>query len=129
MKKVAWAPPGISAALELTAVFVRPGPITESQWLDALADRVTDMAMKEDASLTSWACRALGADVGGTDDPRYAGEYFVSGNWNLQTHLSIALHDGNPFPCVAQEDKDARYAIENSDFELWIELARSMTSP
>lgn len=97
--------------------------------MDALTDRVTDMAMKEDASLMNWACRALGTDVGYTDNPRHAGEYFVSGNWNLKTHLSVAMYDGNPFPCVAQEDEDARYAIENSDFELWIELARSMTSP
>ncbi len=79
MKKVAWVPPGISAAIELTAVLVQPGPITESQWLDALADRITDMAMKEEASLTSWACRSLGADVGDTDNPRHAGEYFVLG--------------------------------------------------
>lgn len=128
MKFVAWAPPGISAPTELIAVLVQPGTITWGQWLDALADRVTDMAMQEDPDLTEWACRVFGTDVGYTDNPSEAGQFLVHGNWNLQTHFSLAMHNGDPFPCVAAEDEDARYAIENSDLELWVDLARSMTS-
>jgi hypothetical protein len=129
MKKVAWAPFGISAELELIAVMVQPGNITETQWIDALADRVTEMAIQEKPVLTSWACHALGTDVGDTDNPRHAGRYLVSGNFNLREHFSVAMYDGNPFPCVAEEKENARHAIENSDLELWVELARAMTNP
>lgn len=127
MALVAWAPPGIAAELELVAVLVQPGPITWGQWLDALADRVTDMAMQEDPDITEWACRVFGVDVGHTDNPREAGQFLVDGNWNLKTHLSLAMNDGDPFPCVAAEDEDARAAIKNCDFEYWVELAHSMT--
>ena len=129
MTLIAWAPPGVSAAYELTAVLVPHGMITKQQWIEALADRVTSMARDEDPELTAWASRYLGADVGYTDNPLEAGEFFVSGNWNLQEHLSVAMYDGDPFPCVAAENENARYAIENSDFELWVELAHSFTSP
>lgn len=125
--KVAWAPPGISAELELVAVWVKPGPITRGQWLDALSDRVTDMAMQKDPDLTEGACRVFGTDVGCAYNPSEAGQFLVEGNWNLKTHLSLAMHDGDPFPCVAAEDEDARAAIENCDFEYWVELAHSMT--
>lgn len=129
MTLVAWLPPDVSADPELIAVLVPPGVITHSQWIDALADRVTNLAVAEVPELTAWASRYLGSDVGYTDDPQEAGECFVLGNWTLQEHLSVAMYNGDPFPCVAAEDEGARDAIENSDFQLWIELAHAMTSP
>lgn len=128
MEKVAWAPQGVSADWELIAVLVPHGPITKSQWLDALADRVTDMAMNEQPNLTKWASRVLGHYVGHTDDPEEAGQFFVTGNWNLQEHLSLAMSEGDPFPCLASENVDARAAIENTDFVYWVELARAFVS-
>lgn len=129
MKKVAWAPPGVSADWALIAVFVRPGPITRRQWFEALAERVTDMAVNEQPSLTKWASRALGNDVGYTEDPEEAGQFFVDGNWNLREHLSLVMFEGDPFPCVASENFDARNAIEECDFEYWVELARAFVGP
>ena len=128
MEKVAWAPQGVSVDWELIAVLVPPGPITKSQWLDALADRVTDMAMNEQPNLTKWASRVLGHYVGNTDDPEEAGQFFVTGNWNLQEHLSLAMYEGDPFPCLASENVDARTAIENTDFVNWVELVRAFVS-
>ena len=123
MEKVAWAPPGVSADEALIAVLVRPGLITQRQWFDAIADRVTDMAINEQPYLTKWASRVFGNDAGYTDDPAEAGQFFVDGNWNLKQHLSLAMFDGDLFPCVASENVDARKAIEECDFEYWVELA------
>ena len=128
MKKVSWAPPGVSAEWELIAVSVHPGKITKRQWLDALADRVTDMAMKEQPYLTEWASRVLGHDVGHTGNPEEAGQFFVDGNLNLKEHLALAMLDGDPFPLVASEDVDAQAAIDGCDFEYWVELARAFVS-
>ncbi len=128
MKEVAWAPPGVSADWALIAVLVPLGPITRMQWFEALADRVTDMAINEQPYLTKWACGVLGTDVGYTDDPEEAGQFFVDGNWNLKEHLSLAMVEGDPFPSVAIEILDARHAIEECDFEYWVELAHAFVS-
>ncbi len=128
MKKVAWAPHGVSADCALIAVLVNPGLITRRQWIDALANRVTDMAINEKPHLTKWACRVLGDDVGYTEDPVEAGQFLVEGNWNLQEHLSLAMFEGDPFPSFASESEDARKAIEECDFEYWVELARAFVS-
>lgn len=128
MYQIAWSPEGICAPIELIAVLVNAGPITERQWWEALSDRVTKMAMHEDPALTLWACRALGTDVGCTDNPREAGQYLVEGNLNLRTHLTLAAYDGDPFPAIAAEQQEAREAIEACDLEMWVDLARSMTS-
>jgi hypothetical protein len=37
MTRVAWAPDGMLAPLDLIAVMIKPGVITERDWLEAMA--------------------------------------------------------------------------------------------
>ncbi len=106
-----------------------PGQLTEGAWWAALADRVTKMAVDEDnPKLMLWACRALGDYVGTTDDPREAGEFLVQGNWNLRTHLTLAMRE-YPFPAQVQVgDPHAQDAIEECDLALWVELAAAQVA-
>lgn len=126
MALVAWAPKGMHAPVELTAVMIKPGKITQSDWIDALADRVTDMAMAEPdpEKAVAWACRHLEIPAW-PSDPRQAGQFLVSGNWLL---LDNVMHQqsgaSDPFPAkVTGSDDEADYAIDNCDFEFWVELA------
>ena len=112
--------------MELTAVLVKAGEITEQAWLNALSDRVTQMAIESDnpAQETEQACRYLGLPA--TDNPQEAGQFLVEGNWNLQTFLTLAME--NPFPMIAKESQEARQAIEETELESWAELAVSQVS-
>ncbi len=126
MALVAWSPQGYLAPMELLAAKVPAGQITKRQWWEALADRVTQMAIEAGPEMTAWACRVL--DLPETDDPTEAGEFLVMGNLNLRTHLNCAILDGEPFPATATEQQEARAAIEETDLETWTDLAASMVS-
>lgn len=126
MALVAWSPKGYLAPMELLAAKVPEGKITERQWIEYLADRVTAMAVKAGPEMTQWACQAL--DLPTTDDPMEAGQYLVMGNLNLRTHLSCAILEGEPFPATAKQEPEAQQAIEETDLETWTELAASMAS-
>lgn len=129
MALVAWTPKGMQAPVELTAVMIKPGEVTHSDWTDALADRVTGMAQaaKNPQKATLIACQSF--DLPTTDDPTMAGEYLVKGNLNLIEHFACSVYDDEPFPTsLTEEDEEARSAIEGCDFEFWIELAHQLTS-
>lgn len=118
----------MQAPVELTAVMIKPGVVTQSNWIDALADRVTRMAQaaKNPQKATLIACRSL--DLPTTDDPTMAGEYLVKGNLNLIEHFACSVYDEEPFPStLTKDDEEARSAIEDCDFDLWVELAREFT--
>ena len=124
MALVAWAPKGMQVPVELTAVMIKPGKVTHSDWIDALADRVTGMAQAAEnpQKATLIACRSL--DLPTTNDPTMAGDYLVKGNLNLIESLACSVFDEEPFPTsIFNADEEAEYAIENCDFELWVELA------
>ena len=125
MALVAWAPKKIWAPIELVAAKVPTGSVTEREWVERLADRVTEMASKEPPEATVEACRALG--VPETDDPTEAGQYLVMGNLNLRTHLSLAM-DSNPFPAKVTPSEEAAQAIRETDLATWVDLAASMVS-
>lgn len=127
-QRVAWSPPGISAPTALLAVMIPPGPVTERQWLEALADRVTQMVMLEPGPAEAAESAAKYLDLPTPESPEATGEYLVMGNWNLKEYLRCSVLDGNPFPAMANSDEDAASAIENSDFWLWVELAKSTVS-
>ena len=127
MSLIAWAPKGMQVPVELTAVMIKPGKVTHSDWIDALADRVTGMAQAAEnpQKATLIACRSL--DLPTTDDPTMAGEYLVKGNLNLIEHLSLSVIDKEPFPIsIFKANEEAEYAIDNCDFEFWLELAYEM---
>jgi hypothetical protein len=122
---VAWTPPGIAAPIALVAAKVPTGSVTEREWVERLADRVTELASKEPPELTAQACRALGLPE--TDDPSEAGQYLVMGNLNLRTHLTLAM-DSNPFPAKVSASEAAARAIAETDFSTWVELAAAAVS-
>lgn len=122
MALVAWAPTKISAPIELIAVRVPAGKVTEREWWEALADRVTRLARMEPPEETTRACRILGLPE--TDEPMEAGQYLVLGNLNLRTHLTLAA-EPKAFPLEAQPNPEAKEALEVTDLQTWVELARS----
>ena len=125
VNKVAWAPQS-SAPMELTAVLVKAGQMTDWQWIKALSDRVTELALAESnpAQATLQACRYLGLPA--TDNPQEAGQFLVEGNWKLQDFLDVAME--SQFPMQATENQAARQAIEETTLESWVELAVSQVS-
>lgn len=125
MTLVAWAPKGMLAPIELLAVKVPTGSVTEMAWLDSLADRVSEMAVAAGPEAVAAAARAL--DLPEPETPEEAGEFFVTGNWNLQTHLSLAMN-GDPFPAMASNNPEAARAIRETDLATWVDLAASMVS-
>ena len=127
---VAWAPEGMLASPELIAVMIKPGVVTENDWLEALADRVSRMALAEvdPEEAAEWSRRVL--DLPEAGNPRYLGQALVTDNWNLLEHFNLAVIDGSPFPTTVVEPSEiAEAALEDSDFALWVELARAMVSP
>lgn len=127
---VAWAPSGLSAPVELTAVRLPPGTATESQWWQALSERVSAMAKQAGEEQVRWACRVLGSDVGMAETTSEAGQVLVEGNLNLRTHLNLAVLDRSPFPAsVSEPDPYLEEVLVEVDLEAWVELARSMTHP
>lgn len=94
---VTWFPEGSNACL-LTAAQVKPGRITESDWLDALADRVQAMVMAQEnpQEAIAWAARQLsgaGAIMLPSGPARAAGQVLVRHNLENWVELAeMALH-------------------------------------
>ena len=126
MKLVAWAPPGMLAPMELLAAKVPVGQVTERVWLEALANRVTEMALKEnDKAFLSEMCNEMGLPP--ESSPHLAGQAMLLDNWGLRTQFSCAVIDQNPFPAtVTESDPDAEEAISETDLSMWADLAVSM---
>jgi hypothetical protein len=126
MALVAWSPKGYLAPIELLAAKVPQGKITKRQWIEALADRVTAMAIKAGPEATLQACRDLSLPE--TDNPQEAGQFLVMANLNLRTNLDCVIVEGKPFPATAKNEPEAQEAIEETDLESWTDLARSLVS-
>ncbi len=88
----------MSVPLELVAVKMPPGPVTERQWWEALADRVQELADKAGEQGTSQACKALNVP-----EPEYSN----------QAGQSLVLH--NLKPSDAPESGDLRRAAMASN--------------
>lgn len=128
MKQIAWFPQGMLAAPELIAVRVTPGRLTRRDWEEALAARVVEMVLRE-PNPTQAAERATKMlELPAVTNPQQAGEALVKYNLALQTALSCAMIDSDPFPALARlETAEARQALE-TDLETWLESAASMVS-
>lgn len=61
MKLVAYCPAGMSDCINLLAVRVPVGGVNESVWINALADRVIELAQRESNPdvAAEWACKSL----------------------------------------------------------------------
>ena len=121
---MAWCPPGINP--ELAAVRVpKDSELTLGQWWTALADRVQSLVDKEPdpEAASEWAARALGVPAPWT--AQGAWECLVEHNLELLTALKLqVLAHKDPFPAkVLIESAVDRQAIEQTDLQMWVELA------
>jgi hypothetical protein len=127
---IAWAPSGLAAPIELTAVRLPYGEVTEQQWLRALSARVTAMAAVAGIEKVRWACSLLGPDIDMAREVGDAGKVLVEDNFDLRTWILGSVLRGTPFPSrVEKPDAYAAIALGEVDFEAWVELARSLTHP
>lgn len=132
---VAWCPTGIDEVLG--SVLIQRGEINESQWWDALSDRVTRLAMQEPdpVKAVKWATNLMEVETFGavttTADPRQAGGCLVDGNWKLRENLKVYMNRyERPFPAEAVTDNlEIREVIEGTNLEQWVHIAIAYSSP
>ena len=115
----------MSAPLELLAVRIKPGLVPEREWLEALADRVQELAEKAGPKASRQASRVLGMPGG---DPEDAGQNLVMGNWNLQEFLRVAAINKDPFPAKAEYNPEALKALLETNLQEWVDLAAAQVS-
>ncbi len=123
-----WYPEKIVAPPELTSVLVPSGKLSEKQWVEALSDRVADLALKEENPLeaANEACRRL--DLPSVDNANQVGEALVKYNLNLLTYLSVEQRE-NQWPAqVSGPSEPAKQALKDVDFPSWVELALSQVN-
>lgn len=126
MTLVAWAPMGYSAPIELIAVKIKTGQVTEREWWEALSDRVNDLAIDAGEEQTRIACNELNVPM--TEEIYQAGQSLVLHNLVLLTNLNLAVIDENPFPAtVGEPNEEAQEALELT-LEEWLGYALSMVS-
>lgn len=126
MALVAWAPKGYSAPMELLAAKLPPGKVTERDWWEALADRVSDLAVAAGEEETRAACSAL--DVPMVEELYQAGQSLVYHNLRLMQALDLSLDEKSPFPAtVGEPTEDAKEALRLSLMD-WVDQALSVVS-
>ena len=121
-----WYPDKIAAPAELTAVSVRPGEVNRAQWIVALSNRVSDLALREEDPLeaANLACQML--DLPPVENPNQLGDALVRYNLDLLTNLNVA--DNNQFPATASPKPEAKQALKEVDLQSWVELALSQVN-
>jgi hypothetical protein len=122
LEDVWWRPEGSNDSI-LTAVRIKPGPVTEAEWEEALADRVTDLVLASEnpQEALNWAVDYLNQENTLNlmyGKPNQAGQILVTHNLALIQVMSL----NNPeFPQIAEaniEDPD-----QLDDLDLWVEVA------
>lgn len=128
MKTIPWSPPDIST--DLAAVSVPPGPLTEQDWWEALADRVSALVWKEPdpEEAASMAARVL--QTPGVENPRWAGESLVLHNLELRNAMCLQIRaEKDPFPArVVVANREARRALKETTLDAWLDLAAARVS-
>ena len=125
---IAWYPEEIVAPAELTSVLVPKGELSQSQWIEALSERVNELVSKEEDPLESAneACRNL--NLPEVDNANQLGDALVRYNLDLLTNLNVLQKD-NQFPAKVSEEKPlARQALKDVSLANWVELALSQVS-
>ena len=123
---VAWAPQGYSAPIELIAVRIKQGKVTEREWWEALSDRVSQLAIEAGEGQTMAACNAL--DVPMTEELYQAGQSLVLHNLVLIQALDLNLIDENPVPAVVSESSEEAEEALTLTLGEWAGHALSMVS-
>ena len=124
---VPWYPEEMSAPLELTSCRVPKGRINQKEWVQALSDRVTDLAKKEPKPLRSanLACQKL--DLPQVENVNQLGDALVKYNLNLITNLNVS-QEKDQFPAQVKPNPLAAKALNETNLESWVELALSQVS-
>ena len=127
MSLVAWAPDGYAVSIELLAVKIKPGQVSERLWLEALSDRLGELAEKEGERVTNKACHALG--VACTENLLQTGQLLVLNNLNLRTHINLAILDESPWPAIVTEnDPEIQEILANQTLLDWVDHAKALVS-
>ena len=122
---VAWYPEKLAAPPELTAVRVKQGTLDQNQWLDALADRVMYLVLKEKNPQEAADEACLRMALANVYDPNQLGQVLVLDNLNLITNLNVAAIE-DPFPAKVEESNPvAEQALEETNLAQWVDLALS----
>ena len=131
MNEIAWYPKGMAMPTGLTAVWVKPGKMSHQIWMDALADRLVNLLLKEDEAdqmpLAEWACDLL--EVPSPDYPNQIDQCLLEGNETLQSLFNLAVIDQDPFEEIAKQEEVALEVMEETDFSTWVELAAAEMNP
>jgi hypothetical protein len=123
MTLIAFLPDDFTVDAALISVWIEPGVIDEGRWINALAARVTRLALAQDDPVEAsiQACKILGLYI--EDNPYQIGEALVTHNLELRTQLNCLIYK-NPFPATAiNSDENAEQAMEETDFDRWVDLA------
>ena len=112
MSNIPWCPRGLDP--QLAAALVPAGKVTEQQWWQALADRVSQLVQRQPdpQEALQRASQALG--VVEAENPSQAGQSLVEHNQELRQALVGRLQDLRyPFPAsVDQPQERARQAMQ-----------------
>lgn len=126
--KLAWYPENLNAPAALTSVVVPLGKLEEKAWLQALGDRVVELALKEDDPLEASRLACLKLGLPSVDSPEQLGDALVKYNLELQTFLSLSQVKDQWPAQVKRPLEEAKDALKESDLDLWVELASSQVS-
>jgi hypothetical protein len=122
---LAWYPEKMSCPPELTSVNVPQGNLNQKQWVNALADRVVSLALKEPEPQKAANEACLRMSLANVDHPNQLGQVLVQDNLNLLTNLNVAAIE-DPFPAkVESSDPVAEKALSETSLAQWVGLALS----
>lgn len=123
----AWYPDKLAAPAELTAVKLPQGKASQAEWVNALSERVSELAMKEEDPLESAneACRRM--NLPPVDNANQLGDALVKNNLELLTYLNVAEIQ-NQWPAQVKPSEDAKQALKETNLESWVELALSQVN-
>ena len=122
---LAWYPERMACPPELTSVSLPQGTVSQNQWVNALADRVVKMVLKEPNPQESANQACLKMALANVDNPNQLGQVLVNDNLDLLTNLNVAAIE-DPFPAKLEESNPvAEKALEETSLAQWVDLALS----
>jgi hypothetical protein len=124
MKLVAYCPKGKIDSIDLFAAKVPVGQVDDWIWINALADRVVELAERESSPdiAAEWACKSLKCVR--PDDHNQLGQIIILDNDELRSYINLSFNE-YPFPdLVEQDDEEALEAIETTGLEQWVHCAQ-----
>ena len=125
---LAWYPKEMLAPPELTAVLLPQGEVNNKDWIEALSDRVTNLALQESDPLEAAQRACLALELPLVDEANQLGTFLVKDNLDLRTNLSCQK-ESDPFPAnLSESNPEAQQALKETSLEQWVELAKSAVS-